>query len=283
MDVTYDLLPDPRYHPLPPSVDDLLTFADELDYEGRSITFEWAHNEIKNHLLSYVRVGLIAAKVKLYRVWEHSQQKFKDFKDYCEKGLGKSRWYVNRMIEAARVTLELMKAGFTELPQHESQARHLVKFQGEELYEKWKEILNSVPAHRITAAKIAEIVDDNPQPPVKQRVNVRTITWEKVKQAAQEAGMTPDDYLESLLDRTLDNKVDEVTEEQLKTWEADTNQLIEEYDTQLHSGTITKPTLPNNSERTTGDGETYWDVGGTCGDRNFSEGVPWRETYCRSH
>ena len=238
MDITCDLLPDPRYHPLPPSVDDLLTFAEELDYEGRSITFEWAHNEIKNHLLSYVRVGLIAAKVKLYRTWRHASQKFKDFKDYCEKGLGKSRWYVNRMIEAARVTLELMKAGFTELPQHESQARHLVKFQGEQLCEKWEEVLNSVPTHRITAAKIAEIVDDNP-PKTKQRVNVRTTTWEKLKRAALDAGMSPEDYLDNLLDGTLDNSDEDqpseplpdnavapITIEQINRWVEDMQMLL---------------------------------------------------------
>jgi hypothetical protein len=238
VDVTYDLLPDPRYYPLPPSVDDLLTFAEELDYEGNNITFEWADNEIKNHLLSYVRVGLIAAKVKLYRTWRHASQKFKDFKDYCEKGLGKSRWYVNRMIEAARVTLELMKAGFTQLPQHESQARPLVKFQGEDLIQKWEEVITSLPAHRITAAAISKICGE-PEPE-KKRVLVSSKLWEKLRLKALELNLSPEQLLEQLLDGTPDDAPQEpeeepleplpdaapITLEQMTRWVEDMQQLL---------------------------------------------------------
>lgn len=170
LDITFDLLPDPLYHPLPPSIDDVLTYEKELEEEGNNISFKWADHEIKNHLLSYVRVGLVAYRVKLYRLYRHSQQKFKTFQEYCEKGLGKSSWVVNKLIKAANVTLELAKAGFTQLPQCEAQARPLTKFTGDTLTQKWQEVIDSTPPHRITATHVSAIVDDEPQNPKQGKV-----------------------------------------------------------------------------------------------------------------
>lgn len=156
MDVTHEGLEDPRFYPLPPSIDEVLTYADELDAEGNNISFEWADNEIKNHLLSYVRVGLVAGRVKLYKLYRHAKKKIQTFRDYCESHLGKSLWYINRHIEAARVVLDLVKAGFKILPQCEAQARPLTKFFGDELIEKWQEVITSIPAHRMTAQAVEQ-------------------------------------------------------------------------------------------------------------------------------
>lgn len=246
MDITFDLLPDPLYHPLPPSIDDVLTYASELEEEGNNITFKWADHEIKNHLLSYVRVGLVAYKVKLYRLYRHSQQKFKTFQEYCEKGLGKSPWVVNKLINAANITLELAKAGFTQLPQCEAQARPLTKFTGDTLTKKWQEVIDSTPPHRITATHVSTIVDDEPQNP-KKRVSIDKNTYNALAKKANAAGMTAEELLRELVDNynpqpeepqeDKDNPeesddpeaIEPVTPAELEKWLLDTQQLLIEH------------------------------------------------------
>jgi macrodomain Ter protein organizer (MatP/YcbG family) len=195
MDITFDLLPDPHYHPLPPSFEEIVSYISELDAEGNNITFEWADNEIKNHLMSFVRVGIVAYKVKLYRLY---REKFKTFQDYCERGLGKTSWAINRIIEAAKITLRLAKAGFKQLPQNEAQARPLTKFDEETVIQKWQEVLNSAPVHRITATHIENVVDgekDNP----KTRLTLNKSVYQKLKRKAKKFGKTIDELLDELL------------------------------------------------------------------------------------
>jgi len=198
MDITSDILPDSLYYPLPPSVSDVLTYASELEEEGNNINFKWADYEIKNHLLSYVKVGLVAQRVRFYRLWRHAQENFKNFKEYCEKGLGKSYWVIKKIIEAARVTLELAQAGFTQLPQYEAQARPLTKFTGDTLIEKWQEVISSAPAHRITATYVSEIVDGEPQNP-KKRISLNKDVYDELVEKARTAGKKPDELLRELL------------------------------------------------------------------------------------
>jgi len=194
MDLTLELLTAPNH--LPPSIDDVLTYASEIEEEGKNINFKWADYEIKNHLLSYVKVGLIAQKVRLYRLY--AQENFKSFKEYCEKGLGKSYWVIKKIIEAARTTVELAQAGFTQLPQYEAQARPLTKFTGDTLIEKWQEVITSAPAHRITATHISEIVDGEPQNP-KKRISLNKDVYDELVEKARTAGKKPDELLRELL------------------------------------------------------------------------------------
>ncbi|GET40473.1 hypothetical protein [Microseira wollei] len=71
VDVTHDLLPEPYYYPMAPTVDDLVEYATEIDREGHCITFEWAVTEINNFSFSYVRIGLLANAVRRYRIYEN--------------------------------------------------------------------------------------------------------------------------------------------------------------------------------------------------------------------
>ncbi len=249
MDVTFEGMPDPRYYPLPPSIDDLLTYADELLAEGKHISFEWADNEIKNHLLSYVRVGLVAARVKLYKLYKRAKSSIKTFRDYCENHLGKSSWYVNRLIEAARVTLELAQSGFTVLPQCEAQARPLTKFFGEELTAKWQEVTETIPANRMTAANVAAVIDGEPEPKNRQ-IKVDSEVWSELSEKAAAAGLSPTELLKQLVQEYIPDEpeaetqeetpddpavpssnhalVVPITPEELAVWRADVEQLLVE-------------------------------------------------------
>ena len=263
MDITSNLLPDPLYYPLPPSVNDILTYAWELEEESNNISFKWAEEEIKNHLLSYVKVGLVAQKVRLYRLWRHAEENYKSFKEYCEKGLGKSYWAIKKIIEAARVTMELAQAGFTQLPQYEAQARPLTKFSGETLIEKWNEVVKSAPAHRITANHVSEIVDGEPQNP-KKRITLPQDTYKELVEKARCAGKKPEELLKELLenyeplddDYELEAQTPEIvedelnktetemapTEQELENWLLDMKSLLAE-----HYGLSFSPSPINNS------------------------------------
>jgi hypothetical protein len=190
-------LPNPRYYPIVPSVEDIVTYAEDLDYEGHTITFEWAHGEMKNELLSFVRLGLIAQKVKRYKIYTRAKERFRTFREYCEKCLGKSVWHINRVIDAAKVTLALAQAGFTILPNCESQARPLVKFAGEDLIEKWQQVIDNIPKHRITASSVAAIVGDSEQ---KKQIRVSGVLYSKLALKAALVGLSVEELLEQLVD-----------------------------------------------------------------------------------
>lgn len=247
MDVTPTF--DPLYHPLPPSIEGLLEFIEDIDTENPNhLTLEWIVNEIKNHSLSYVRIGYIAAKVKLCKLWDRAKKgvRFRSFQEWCEIALGRSHWQINRLIEAAQVVINLARAGFTFLPQNEAQARHLVKLSPDEQVEKWDEILRSFPHHRITASAIAEIVTGQTAKPY--RIEIDSDTYETLARKATEAGLTPKELLKKLIEgsdlepETNPEDLPEpaesepadqavvISQQQLERWESDLDALVSEYD-----------------------------------------------------
>jgi hypothetical protein len=244
-----------------PSIDSLLEYADTLYLHYDRVDPEWATEEIRSYLLSYVRVGLVADCVRQYRLYE----KFEDasricqtFAEYCQKIIGKSEWYVNKIIDAAKICLKLIKLGFQspQVPVCEYQDRPLVRVYqkaaivyeaakkkygtaiddgyvpegievpptpDEVLVKSWNKVISNLPTHHITGNKIAEIVEENPDPPKKQKVYIRTSQGEKWERAALEAGMTPDDYLEALLDGKLDAETEVEAQPDSATESTDSN------------------------------------------------------------
>ncbi|MDJ0577780.1 MAG: hypothetical protein QNJ65_21795, partial [Xenococcaceae cyanobacterium MO_234.B1] len=170
-----ETIPDPHYYPMSPSVEDILTYKQELESEGRGITIEWATSEIKNHLLNWVRVGLVADAVRRYRLYKG---KFARWQDYCQSEIGKSVWQVKRIINAAKVVIELAEAGFEQLPTCEAQASKLVRYLDQSsicsnhqtLYDKWKQVISRLPKHQITGDKIDEELGH--LKPARKRINV---------------------------------------------------------------------------------------------------------------
>ena len=234
---------DPLYDPLPPSVEDLLTYDQELNDECPYITFEWATHEIKNHLLNWVRVGLVAEKVRYLKLW---QGKFSSFADYCQKDIGKTHWQISRIIKAARVTITLVRAGFDILPNCEAQASKLVKFLSDPLLlvEKWREVLDAVPKHLITANAIGEVFGEEPK---KQRLNIPTELYQRLKLKAQELGISVEELLKEFLEEEKQPESGQssteengnsaqgdrsIPSDQNKTerWQADLEQIVREYE-----------------------------------------------------
>ena len=182
-------------------------FQPLLDFENE-VLGEAPHNDIalltqriKRSFLDYVRQGIMLDAVRRYRLYK---RQFRDFAEYCKLGLGRSPFYCKRIIEAAQICLRLIKAKFRILPTSVAQALPLAKFAkvdeyGEsELQQKWQAVIDEFPPQNITAVKIQEALDENPEGRAKQ-VRIGGKAYELLQKKAVEAGMTISKYLEMLI------------------------------------------------------------------------------------
>ncbi len=142
--------------------------------------------------------------VRRYRLYK---QQYRDFAEYCKLGLGRSHFYCQRIIQAAQICLQLIKAKFKTLPTSVAQALPLLKFAkvdkyGEsELGDKWQGVLDGFRPELITAAKIQETLDQNPEDRAKQ-VRIGGKAYQLLQEKAAAAGMTVSKYLEMLIGGT---------------------------------------------------------------------------------
>ena len=226
-----------------------------LEANAPSFNCEWLVDQFKAHSISWLKCGLVAWQAKINRLY--TQMRYGNFKDFCELALGKSPWYVNRIIEASRVVVDLLKAGFTHVPQNEAQARPLVKFHGEELAQKWGEVLASFAPQHITASKIEEIVSNKPEA-MTRNIKVSRDIYEKFAAKARLHGINPEELIQDFMEsfdpdpddlddydgenEDDDDTVTEITRNALETWENDLKLLIEEHDQVQES-----QALPNSS------------------------------------
>ena len=237
--------PDPFYDPLPPSVEELLIYKEELDYESPWITYEWATNEIKEHLLNWVRVGLVADKIRYLKLW---QSKFRSWQEYCQEALSKTQWQIARTIKAARVTITLACAGFEILPTCEAQASKLVKFLSDPqaLIDKWTEVIKSVPKHLITANAIGRVFGEEPK---KEKISLSRELKERLQSRADEIGISVELVISDLLDIEIvlndfpedpEKETAQEDDEQpcsrhqskIERWQADLETIVVEHDFQ---------------------------------------------------
>jgi hypothetical protein len=182
-------------------------FQPILDFQNEVLN-EIPHNDIslltqriKRSFLDYVRQGIMLDAVRRYRLYKRD---YRDFADYCKNALGRSPFYCKRIIEAAQVCLRLIQAKFKILPTSVAQALPLVKFSkideyGESpLADKWQTVVNEHRPELITAAKIAETVDENPEGKAKQ-VRISGRYYQLLQKKAIEAGISISKYLEKLI------------------------------------------------------------------------------------
>jgi len=182
-------------------------FQPLLDFESE-ISREVPHNDIslltqriKRSFLDYVRQGIMLDAVRRYRLYKRS---YRDFAEYCKLALGRSPFYCKRIIQAAQICLQLIKAKFKILPTSVAQALPLVKFAKVDEYgdspleDKWQTVLGNFPPEGITAAKIAETLDENPEDRAKQ-VRIGGKAYQVLQKKAVDAGMAVSKYLEMLI------------------------------------------------------------------------------------
>lgn len=203
------------------SVQEILDYALTLeDQIPGDFSLSQVVNEIKSNSLSFVRTGLLAYKVKVYKIYRNVHRNFKEF---CEKALGVSHWQINRNIEAARVVVELAQNGFDILPKCEAQCRPLSKFSGAELCANWQSVLDTTPPHRITGKAINEALGIETN---SECMRISPKAYYIVKKKALEVGISVDKLLiETFGDDTSTQFVDQ---RNLDEWEEDLQALVDE-------------------------------------------------------
>jgi hypothetical protein len=182
-------------------------FQPLIDFENEVLS-ELPHNDIsvltqriKRSFLDYVRQGIMLDAVRRCRLYKRS---YRDFAEYCKLALGRSPFYCKRIIQAAQICLQLIKAKFKILPTSVAQALPLVKFAKVDEYgdcqlsDKWQTVLGNFPPEGITAAKIAETLDENPEDRSKQ-IRIGGKAYQMLQKKAAAAGLAISKYLEMLI------------------------------------------------------------------------------------
>jgi hypothetical protein len=200
MDITADFN-DSFWEPPESEFQPLLDFEDEVLREVPHNDVFLLTQRIKRSFLDYVRQGIMLDAVRRYRLYK---RQYKDFAEYCKLALGRSPFYCKRIIEAAQICLRLIKSKFRILPTSVAQALPLLKFAkvdeyGEsQLQDKWQTVIDEHRPESITAIKIQETLDENPEDRAKQ-VRLSGKTYQLLQKKAAEMGMLVSEYLERLI------------------------------------------------------------------------------------
>ena len=179
--------------------EELLEYLQTISYID--MTFDWCHAEIGSQLDGWIKAGIVAGEMKLKSLWKYSDQGFKNFADYCQRGLGRSSWYIDRIIDAAKLVTTLASFGFETLPNCEAQARPLVKafkLSAENAITLWDSVLKEHQPENITAARVAAIADPNFEQ--KQLATPSKIAIDRIRKLADREGISVDEFLNNLMD-----------------------------------------------------------------------------------
>lgn len=171
-------------------IKDIEYFVQDIWAEGYHLDFHWASLELQKNQMGYVYCGLLLEQIFRYKLW-HRDRLFNSPKEFCEKLMGRTLAYAKRLIKAAKVCIELIRAGFDRLPLCESQCRPLTKLYLEggdncELVEKWQEILDNCPGP-ITAEAVAAVLGESEKP---KQIKVEKTTFDKLLERANSRGFT---------------------------------------------------------------------------------------------
>jgi len=187
---------------VPEEYHSILDFESEIQDEGQFNNCDLLTKEINRGFLDYVRQGIMLHTIRRFRWYK---DKFKDFKTYCEQGLGRQHFYCKQIIKAADVCLRLIKSGFKILPNCVAQATQLLKYAAVDKYgdsplkSKWQEVVDTVPQARISAVTIAETIEENPEPALRQ-VRIKKNTYAILAKKAAAAGLSFTEFLDRIAD-----------------------------------------------------------------------------------
>jgi hypothetical protein len=222
-----------------PEIQELNQYAIDLedqiegDFNLNYLTFEFAYNQ-----LGFVRNGLLLAKLKFLKLYKNYGDG--TFASFCKYQLRKQRWQINDTIKASRVVLDLMYAGFEILPANIAQAVALAKLTIDELIEKWRSIIETLPPDKITAHSIRNIV----KPPTESSPAVASLevpakVHEEIHREAANRGLSIGEFIKIILGFFLksenshllssENNTEEYRKKE-RIWQQDLDSLVAESD-----------------------------------------------------
>ena len=234
------------YQYLPPSVLPLLEYEEEIAADANYLTYDWAHNEIVQHSLNWVRVGLVAHRMQYLKLWKG---KFKNFREYCENALGKKCFQIKNLIRASEVMLTLAREGFKTLPSCQSQVESLIrccKKLDEDFstgwLDAWSKVTEALEPKMITSKSISAALVF---PPENSNVVIPHDLHDRIAQTAREEGIGFLEALEKAFPKTesseeinqeagelAEDETEAVKPQMIELWEIDLPQLIQERDRQ---------------------------------------------------
>lgn len=206
------------------------------DFNLEYLTFEFAYNQ-----LAFVRNGLLLAKIKYLKLYKNYGDG--TFASFCREQLRKQRWQINDTMRAARVVLELMYAGFEILPTNIAQAITLAKLTGEQLIEKWRMVIETIPLDKITAKSIRNVLF----PPTERERMVRTLqvspeVHEDIHREAAARGLSIVELLKMMLEFFVGNSHLLSSErntskyiDKERIWQEDSEKIVEKQEKSLLS------------------------------------------------
>lgn len=182
-------------------------------------------DRMKINTLAYVKNGLMAFKIKTFKLYKNTHSTFKEF---CQQQLGLSTWQVNRNIRAAKVVIELVTAGFEVLPQNEAQTRALLTHGCEDIVAAWRSLVDHLKPHEITARTITKHLapEHDETVPKEERITVKRDLFNRIFTVALSLGTTIEQLLEQIFQPKYDNCANYYYEEKVEQWQSDLENLV---------------------------------------------------------
>ncbi len=160
---------------------------------------EQAEYELLANQYAYIKFGLILEKFRNQSWWKRCHEKFSDFKEFCKQKVNLSRWQVVNAIKSANVAIRLVFLGFSNLPRNASQALAMADLSLERLGEVWGNISQNLAHHQITTDVIKREI--NPEAvSLASTIRIPTELLGRLREQAQDVGLTLNQYLEQLAD-----------------------------------------------------------------------------------
>ncbi len=185
--------------------------------------------QIKNNSLGFLRNGLIFFKIKSLKLYEGVCRTFKQF---CQEKVGYSVWQVNRLIVSSKICIELIAAGFHQLPSCEAQVRSLRSCcdTESELVWAWKSVIENIEPHKITAKSIRAHLkpDEEKDEPDTEKIEVSQDLFATMHYYARNAKMTVVQLLEEIF-RPVQNCANWAMEKKIDAWQEDLEKMVNEY------------------------------------------------------
>jgi hypothetical protein len=160
-------------------------------------------NEIESQLMksqyAYVKFGMLLERIGKQCMWKNWQEKFSDFRQFCQTKVNLNIWQVSNAIKSAKVAIQLSFMGFEELPRNASQALKLSGLSVDRLGEVWENILKKCAGHKITAAAIEQEIHPDAQP-MRSSVMLPVELADKLSREAVMRGISVAEYIGELMD-----------------------------------------------------------------------------------
>ncbi len=210
------------------SIQEVIQGVLDINDSRLDLDLNYLEHLLKLDTLAYVRKGCIYADIKFKKLYKRV---YSNFDQYAKDVLKSSTRSVVAHIEASRVAIELIMAGFSyeELPHNMSQAYVLAKYTGEELIEKWKYIIAELPPYKRTATSIKELI--NPAPVSKEelytKIELPLAVYSKLLKVAYDAKMS----VSKLIDNVFSVLTSEFKKQEIIAfikWVLDMNNLLGE-------------------------------------------------------